>query len=1074
MTLEKMTAWLSAVAVVLVSLMTVTWARPPFNLPLFPAAGRFVIADLNGDGHRDLDELSSDGVVTLLGRGDGTFGSPFPFTTGDHPWVLTTADFNGDLVLDVAVAMRTGQVPPDWVAILLGNGDGTFRLQSQQALSTSFFPSAIVSADFTSDGVPDLAIASEGYSGLVIFQGRGDGDFDLLSEDLSLVGMKQVLATDLNGDGVQDLLIQQDPGSGPSQVDALLGLGDGTFQPSRTTTIGNGFSAMSLGDFNGDGIPDLAATTFQFHNDGVLRLFLGDGIGTFAPAPQQVSVSDYPGWIATGDFNGDGRADVAVASTLSAGSDSGVATFLGNGSGALTPADKIFIFVPGFPAVGDFDEDTRQDLALIAFDRTSILFGGGDGTFAADKYYDTGFFPNTVVVADFDGDGRDDLAVANDDSQQPVTIMPGRGDGTFGSVAAAAPAGAAGPGPAPQASSVIYRENTLAAGDFNGDGLADIVRIDSPGLHIQLSQGGGHLGPPIPFTAGDNPFGVAVGDFNADGHADVAVANNGSRNVSVRLGLGDGTLGPELLLVAGFGPSGIIVDDFNADSRADLAVSNLGDGTVSVFLGHGDGTFDVQRRSTVGSFPSGLASGDFDGDGFKDLVATNERSDDVSVLLNRGNGTFGLQTRYGVGAGPHSVVARDFDLDGRVDIAVANLAGGDGTQQGAFSVLPGLGDGSFGPEMRFRAGASPMSLAAGDFNRDGRSDLVLANYREGDVIVKVGQPPLPVVGQPVADAGADQTLECSSPAGAPVTLDGSGSSDPASTPGTNDALIAFDWFENYGLPSQVALGSGAVFQTVLPLGAHLVTLQVTDRLGATAVDDAIVTVSDTRPPVISLTLSPTVLWPAFHQLVTTTATVAASDLCGGTTVLLASVTSSEPDDAPGGNDGKTIGDIQGAAIGTADFSFSLRAERDSRGAGRVYTVVYQAIDGSGNAASALATVTVPHDSGGVTDPMPIAVHTSVNPGTVVSWDTVPGALGYNVIRGALSSLRETVDTIDLGAVVCIVGHTTATDTSGHEDAADPAIGTGFFYLGGYDDGVAILYGSSSSGKPMAPASGDCL
>jgi len=78
-----------------------------------------------------------------------------------------------------------------------------------------------------------------------------------------------------------------------------------------------------------------------------------------------------------------------------------------------------------------------------------------------------------------------------------------------------------------------------------------------------------------------------------------------------------------------------------------------------------------------------------------------------------------------------------------------------------------------------------------------------------------------------------------------------------------------------------------------------------------------------------------------------------------------------------------------------------------------------------------------------------------------------------VIRGALSSLRETVDTIDLGADVCIVGHTTATDTYGHEDPVEPAIGTGFFYLGGYDDGVAIVYGSSSSGKPMAPASGDC-
>jgi len=1071
MTIEKMTAWLSAVTAVLVSLMTVTWARPPFNLPLFPGAGRFVIADLNGDGHRDLVELSSDGVTALLGRGDGTFGSSFPFTTGDHPWVLTTADFNRDLVPDVAVAMRTGQVPPDWVAILLGNGDGTFRLQSQQPLSTSFFPVAIVSADFTSDGVPDLAVAGEGYSGLAIFQGRGDGDFDLFSLDTSLVNINQVLAADLNGDGAQDLLIDQEFYSLPSQVGAFLGRGDGTFQPSRVTTIGNGLSAMSLGDFNGDLIPDLAATTFQFTNSGLLQLFLGDGTGSFAPAPQQLPVGNDPAWIVTGDFNGDGQADVAIENADHfTGTDSGVAAFLGDGHGALTPKRKVWVFVPSVLGVGDFDEDSRQDLVLIAFDRTSILFGGGDGTFAADDYYATGFFPNTVVVADFDGDGRDDLAVATDDSDRPVTVMPGRGDGTFGSVAPSAPAGL---GPAPAALSVAYRENTLAAGDFNGDGLADIVRIVFSSLYIQISQGGGRFGPQIPFTAGDTPFGVAVRDLNADGRADVAVANEGSRNVSVRLGLGDGTLGPELLFAAGFGPSGIIIDDFNADGRPDLAVSNLGDSTVSVLMGRGDGTFDTQRRFTVGSFPSGLASGDFDGDGFKDLVATNEDSSDVSVLLNRGNGTFGTQTRYGVGAGPHSVVVRDFDLDGRLDIAVANLAGGESYQQGAFSVLPGLGDGSFGPEMRFRAGASPMSLAAGDFNGDGRSDLVLANYREGDVVVKVGQPPLPVVGHPVANAGADQTLECSSPAGAPVTLDGSGSSDPASTPGTNDALIAFDWFEGYGLPSQVALGSGAVLQTTLRLGTHLVTLQVTDRLGATAVDDVIVTVADTRPPDISLTLSRTVLWPPFHQLVTTTATVAASDLCGGTAVLLASVTSSEPDDAPGGSDGKTTLDIQGAAIGTPDFSFSLRAERDARGGGRVYTVVYQAIDGSGNAASALATVSVPHDVAGLTDPMTITVRPGISPGTLVAWDPVPGAIGYNVIRGSLSNLQDTGNSVDLGQVACIVGATTATDTSGHEDLAEPAIGAVFFYLGAYDDGAGINYGSSSSGMPMAPGSGDC-
>jgi len=1065
---------LSAVIIALGSAMSASWARPPFTLPLFPAANRFVVADLNGDGHRDLVELSANGVVSLLGRGDGTMGVPVPFTTGDQPVVLTTADFNGDQVPDVAVAIRTNLAPSDWVAILLGNNDGTFRLQSHQVLVPSYFPSAIVSADFTSDGVPDLAITSQSTTGLVILRGRGDGTFDLLSRDTAIDDVKQALAGDLNGDGAQDLLIQEDFGFPPYRVAALLGRGDGTFLPPRRTPIGNGLPIMTLGDFNRDGIPDLAAVTFGLSAAGLLQLFLGDGSGTFAPAQQQLHVGDNPASIVTGDFNGDGLEDVAVSnSDLARITDGGVVAFLGDGHGTLTAERKALLFVPGWLGVGDFDEDGRQDLALTAYDRTTILFGRGDGTFPVDDYYNTGFNPNTVVIADFDGDGRDDLAVATDDPQRPVMIMPGRGDGTFSTVSADAPAIDAGTSPAPDALSVFYRGNTLAAGDFNGDGLADIVRIAFTNLYVQISQGGGRLGPPIPFTAGNTPFGVAAGDLNGDGRADVVVANEGSRNISVRLALDDGTLGPEQRFAAGSNPTNVVIDDFNADGRPDLAVSDEGDNAVSVLIGHGDGTFNAQVQFDVGIFPSGLASGDFDGDGHKDLVTTNEGDNDVSVLLGMGDGTFRDERHFGVGSGPHSVVVRDFDLDGRPDIAVANLAGAQFYYQGNFSVLSGRGDGSFGPEMRFRAGASPMSVATGDFNGDGRSDLVLANYREGDVIVKLAQAPAPAVGRPVADAGADQVVECSAPTGAPVTLDGSGSSDPASTPGTNDAITAFDWFEDYGQPTQIGLGSGESLQTTLRLGTHVVTLRVTDRLGGTATDDMIVTVTDTRSPEIAVSLSPTVLWPPFHQMVATAASVTASDLCGGTTVLLVSIASNEPDDAPGDGDGSTTGDIQGADPGTADFSFSLRAERDGQGEGRVYTVLYEAIDGSGNTAIASAMATVPHDRQGSTYPLTIALQATPGGGTLVDWEEVSGAIGYDVIRGSLADVRDAGNALDLGPTVCIVARTTAIDSSGHEDAAQPAAGTAYFYLGGYEDGVDVQYGSSSSGKPMTPARGGC-
>jgi N-acetylneuraminic acid mutarotase len=298
---------------------------------------------------------------------------------------------------------------------------------------------------------------------------------------------------------------------------------------------------------------------------------------------------------------------------------------------------------------------------------------------------------------------------------------------------------------------------------------------------------------------------------------------------------------------------------------------------------------------------------------------------------------------------------------------------------------------------------------------------------------------------PVADAGPDQTLECTGDQQATATLDGSGSTDPDSTPGTNDDIASFNWSEG-GTP----LASGFIVPVSFHLGAHEVTLTVTDEAGATGTDDAIITVRDTTPPVITCpapisiecqgnmqsmvtvpdatatdvcqpnglaitnsytpngadasgsyplgttvvtftatdgsgnqatcrttvtvsdsippavtaVASPNVLWPPDHEMVPVSVTVVTTDACDpAPSVLLSSVTSSEPDDAPGEGSGHVSGDIQGASIGTADFQVLLRAERDGGGPGRTYTITYQASDHSGNSSVASARVTVPHDMG---------------------------------------------------------------------------------------------------------------
>ena len=225
------------------------------------------------------------------------------------------------------------------------------------------------------------------------------------------------------------------------------------------------------------------------------------------------------------------------------------------------------------------------------------------------------------------------------------------------------------------------------------------------------------------------------------------------------------------------------------------------------------------------------------------------------------------------------------------------------------------------------------SYASDEGNAVGDNDGFLLRYT-------LNQPP-------TADAGDDQTVECTSPAGCEVTLDGSGSSDP------DGDDLTYTWTDE----SAVVVGTDAVIQVTVPLGTHTFTLTVDDG-SETATDTTDVTVQDTTPPVLTVVLSPAVLSPPNHKLMTITATVTVSDVCDSSpAVVLQSITSSEADNGLG--DGDVPGDIQDAAFGTFDSSFQLRAERSGSGSGRTYTVTYAATDASGNVTTVSTTVFVP-------------------------------------------------------------------------------------------------------------------
>ena len=679
------------------------------------------------------------------------FPTPTTFGTssslGQSIITIGTGDFNGDGKLDV-VAIDSGSD----LNVILGKGDGTFQAPIVLNIATgNIFYQAIAVGDFNGDKLQDVAIwtldENTGSMEVRVYLGNGAGSFTMggvfnaPNSSTFAAGPNSIVAADVNGDNKLDLVAA----TLENGVFVYFGNGDGTFQTPTNYSYGRTSGCcdgVAVGDLNGDGKLDLALPV----NDGV-SVLLNNGTGTFGTAVYYDSAigGSAPGdGIAIGDLNGDKKNDIVITDE-----NLGAIVFLNQGSGTFAvdgTVGNLPVSSTNNVLLADINGDKKLDIVMpdIAGDVFTFL-GKGTGLFSNGASYPlqvaSNSSPYIVVLGDFNGDGTLDLL--DTDGLNNSTLSLGRGDGTFRTAQMYS------------FTTVFFTGNNVVSADFNGDGIPDAAYSSVPlqtgsdrqSFAVLLSNSHGALGAPSYVAAGSCSANqtnfIATGDVNGDGKADMVATLVGSTTAGCQLntvavlgGLGTGKFGKPAYYSTGAASTAqeqeIYLVDLNGDGHLDIVTGNT-DGTISVLLNKGKGTYSpgtlITSLAALTAADNPIVFADFNGDNKMDIGVvlnhTISNASSVYVLLGNGNGTFGapMQTIFPVF--PVNLVAGDFNKDGKMDVVVSTTSF-SGCPDSGYTFGQGNGNGTFTPGttvcVPYLGSGKPV---AADLNSDGNLDVVI-------------------------------------------------------------------------------------------------------------------------------------------------------------------------------------------------------------------------------------------------------------------------------------------------------------------------------------------------------------
>lgn len=692
--------------------------------------------------------------TAVVGTTGGSYSSPTTIAILDEPEWMEAGDFNGDGIPDLVASSQSDMK----TAVYLGNGDGTFRTGA--SFDTDHGTSGVV-VDLDNDGKLDFVVNNDFENALYIYKGNGDGTFSRSGADHGGYKSGNLTYADFNNDGKLDLYFVQDLyDTAEGAISSIaFGNGDGTFKAIVTSYSGPSAGTVAIGDFNGDGIPDIAmANTVE----DTFFVTLGNGNGTFKVAGSFDSNIDVN--VATADFDGDGILDI-----ISNGHYTDDVVFhKGNGDGTFRAAVSYAAGIGNWsqPRIVDLNGDGKLDVMNGDPEGSSVfyLLGNGDGTFKAVQSYasqgarktavadfdrdgvldiiSTGFGSGTaasfasgaatpsgpstpgsnsafvgqnpmhVVSADLNGDGFLDFGTA-DSTSQSISVVFGNGDGTF---------------KARQSYQSIGNVQYLQFGDVTGDGVLDLVASHaSGGVAVLTGNANGTFKAAVSYAAGQSES-LVLKDVNGDNQLDLLTLDKSTNKLNVSIGNGNGSFKAGTSYTVYGSPVALTVGDIDGDGKQDVGIMGEA-GVISLLMGTGSGSFkaatSLQRSATTGALGgSGISFADVNGDSLLDLVNIDSG---LSVAVGNGDGTFRVATTYATGSAPSGMVIKDSDGDGKLDIHVANF--GDNT----VDILKGNGDGSFAVRRSFTTGRGTSSVTVGDFNGDGKADIISSNATDNTV-----------------------------------------------------------------------------------------------------------------------------------------------------------------------------------------------------------------------------------------------------------------------------------------------------------------------------------------------------